>query len=135
MLIDKEIWDGLNKISLQEQLLLEMAKIGNIKDLVLYVRTNDPGNCPHFHIVDEATLGQQFHCCVRIDCAQYFKHTGKEDVLNSKRRRELIEFLQTSSEDEPEKTNWKVVLVEWNRNNSTKKVSLDLQMPNYKELK
>lgn len=125
----------MNEISLQEQLLLEMAKIGNINDLVLYVRTNDPGNYPHFHMVDEATLGQQFYCCVRIDCAQYFKHTGKEGGLNSKRRKELVEFLQSPSEDEPEKTNWKVVLVEWNRNNSTKKVPLDLQMPNYKELK
>ncbi len=135
MLIDKDLWEELDKISLQEQLLLEMAKIGNIRDLVLYVRTNDPGNYPHFHIVDEATLGRQFHCCVRIDCAQYFKPTGKEDTLNSKRRKELIEFLQSPSEDEPEKMNWKIVLVEWNRNNSTKKVSLDLQMPNYKELK
>lgn len=80
-----------------------MAKIGNIRDLVLYVRTNAPGNYPHFHIVDEATLGRLFHCCVRIDRAQYFKHTGKEDTLNSKRRRELIEFLQSPSEDEPEK--------------------------------
>ena len=63
---------------------------------------------PRFHVVDEATLGQQFHCYVRIDCAQYFKHTGKEDVLNSKRRGESIEFLQTSSEDEPEKLTGKL---------------------------
>ena len=88
-----------------------------------------------FIIVDENTLGQQFHCCVRIDCAQYFKHTGKEDTLKSKQRKELIKFLRSPSEDEPEKLNWKVVLVEWNRNNSTKKVPLDLEMPNYLELK
>lgn len=127
----REYLSNLKSIELQEQLLTEMARIGTLGELVIYVRTNDPGNYPHFHIVDENTLGQQFHCCVRIDCAQYFKHTGKENSLKSKRRRELIKFLQLPSEDEPEKSNWKVVLVEWNRNNSTKKVPLDLEMPNY----
>lgn len=131
----REYLSNLKSIELQEQLLTEMARIGTLGELVIYVRTNDSGNYPHLHIVDENTLGQQFHCCVRIDCAQYFKHTGKEDTLKSKQRKELIKFLRSPSEDEPEKLNWKVVLVEWNRNNSTKKVPLDLEMPNYLELK
>lgn len=129
-----EYLKDLNELTLQEQLLTEVARIGVIKGLVIYVRTNDPENYPHFHIVDENPLGQNFHCCVRIDCAKYFSHTGKEDELNSKLKKLLCEFLSSPSEDEPEKTNWKVVLVEWNRNNSTKKVSLDLEMPNYETL-
>ena len=131
----REYLSNLKSIELQEQLLTEMARIGTLGELVIYVRTNSPGNYPHFHIVDENTLGQQFHCYVRIDCAQYFKHTGKENTLKSKQRRELIKFLQSPSEDEPEKSNWKVVLVEWNRNNSTKKVTLDLETPNYLDLR
>ena len=134
-MFDRAVWDELNKQALHEQMLTEMARIGSLGELSMYVRTNDPGNYPHFHIIDENTMGQQFHCCVRIDCAQYFKHTGKEDVLNSSKRKELVEFLTSASEDEPEKTNWQVVLVEWNRNNSNKKVPLDLTMPNYKDLK
>lgn len=131
----REYLSNLKSIELQEQLLTEMARIGTLGELVIYVRTNSPGNYPHFHIVDENTLGQQFHCCVRIDCAQYSKHAGKENTLKSKQRRELIKFLQSPSEDEPEKSNWKVVLVEWNRNNSTKKVTLDLEIPNYLDLR
>ena len=49
-------------------------------------------------------------------------------------KKELIKFLNSSSEDESQKTNWQVVLVEWNRNNSKRKIPIDLQMPNYKEL-
>lgn len=132
--MEDNIWNRLDEEYLKEQLLNEMARIGSMGDLLIYIRTNDPGNYPHFHIIDENALGRKFHCCVRIDCAKYFIHTGKEDTLNSSRRKELIKFLTSPSEDEPQKTNWQVVLVEWNRNNSKRKISMDLPMPNYKEL-
>ena len=49
-----------------DDMLLEMAQIGNInKTLVIYVRSNDPGNIPHFHIVDKTTLGDKFHTCIK----------------------------------------------------------------------
>ena len=67
-----------------ERMLTEMAAIGNINSkLCIYVRMNDPGKIPHFHIVDQSTLGLVFHTCVKIKVAEYFHHTGKEDVLNS----------------------------------------------------
>ena len=45
-------------ISDDSNLLLEMARVGDMDNkLAIYIRSNDPGNIPHFHIVDQATLG------------------------------------------------------------------------------
>ena len=39
--------------------------------------------------------------------------------------------MRSQSEDEPEKSNWQVLVIEWNRNNATRKVEKDIQMPDY----
>ena len=117
-----------------EDILNEMAQIGKFDSYVVFVRTNDPGNIPHFHVWDANTHGGHFHTCVRLDEHEYFHHTGKEDVFNSKDRKDLYNFLNAPSEDEPEKTNWQVLVIEWNRNNSDRKVSKDLEIPDYRLL-
>ena len=119
---------------IDDKMLLEMAQIGNInKILVIYVRSNDPGNIPHFHIVDKSTLGNKFHTCIKIETSEYFHHTGKEDVLNSKQRKQLVDFLNNSNELGV--SNWKYLLLSWNTNNSTKKVNINIQMPDYTNIK
>ena len=60
---------------------------------------------------------------------------GKEGVLNSKERKELIKFFQSSDPDEVFGTNWDVLLYEWNKNNNRKRISRDTEMPNYLLLK
>ena len=65
-------------------MLLEMARVGDMDSkLAIYIRSNDPGNIPHFHIVDQVTMGDKFHTCIKIETAEYFHHTGKEDILNA----------------------------------------------------
>ena len=114
-------------------LLLEMAKVGEMDDrLVIYIRSNDPGNIPHFHIVDKTTLGDKFHTCVKIDKPEYFHHTGKEDTLNSRQKKNLVEFFKKS--DKWGDNYWKIVLQEWNRNNSHIEADPKLQTPNYLEI-
>ena len=117
-----------------DDMLLEMAQIGNInKTLVIYVLSNDPGNIPHFHIVDKTTLGNKFHTCIKIETSEYFHHTGNEDVLNSKERKQLLDFLNYSNELGV--SNWRYLLLSWNTNNSTKKVNMNIQMPDYTNIK
>lgn len=110
--------------------LFEMARIGFIGDLEIYIRTDDPGHIPHFHIWDKETKGDKFHSCVRIDKAAYFFHEGKRDILNSRQRKELVRFLES-----PYKryniTNWQYLVGEWNNNNSTIEIPDDYPMPNY----
>lgn len=119
----------------EKQALIEMAKVGEIKDLSIIIYTNDNGNIPHFHIVDTATWGNKFHSCVYIEEPKYFYHTGKEDKLNSKMRKELIKFLQAPDFEGIFNTNWDALLYEWNKNNNRKRIPKDIIMPNYLELK
>ena len=125
-IIDKYLLDRYDILS-------EMAQIGYVGSYQIYIHTNDPGNTPHFHIWDLSTRGEKFHTCIRIDCAEYFHHTGKEDKLNSKLRKSLVNFLQSKDEFD-DCTIWVTLLKEWNRNNSDVRIPLDTKMPNYLEL-
>ena len=121
-------------IDQEERYLMEMANIGSIDNkLVAIIRMNDPGNIPHFHIVDKATLGRDFHTCIKIEAPEYFHHEGKEDILNSKQRKNLNDFLK--NKNELGVTNWKYLVTTWNINNSSKNVDKDITQPDYTKLK
>lgn len=114
-------------------ILNEMAQIGYIGPYQIYVHTNDPGHIPHFHIWDLSTRGQNFHTCIRIDCPEYFHHTGKEDVLNSKQRKELVNFLNSSYRNRKQ-TVWQHLIDVWNDNNSDVEIDENTPMPDYVKL-
>lgn len=118
---------------INEELLLEMAQIGVLDNkYVIVVWTNDPGNIPHFHIMDKVTRGSNFHTCIKIESAEYFHHTGKEAKLNAKQKKELMKFLNDT--DKWGENNWIVLLKEWDRNNSHTSININTPMPNYNEL-
>jgi hypothetical protein len=127
-----EAFKLLNKITEQE--LNEMAQIGEFDTYAVWVRTNDPGNIPHFHVWDINTHGDKFHTCVRLDKPEYFHHNGKEDSFNSKEKKELMQFLSSIDIDEEDRTYWQTLVIEWNRNNSSRKVDKNLSMPDYRLL-
>ena len=120
---------------INEQWLAEMAKVGTIDDeydVVIWPKDN--GDVPHFHIWDSNTRGSIFHTCVKIERAEYFHHTGKEGVLNSKMKKELVRFLKSFSK-RWNMTMWEVILKLWNDNESKHNVEEDLPMPDYMQLK
>lgn len=119
-----------------EKLLLEMAQVGPLDNkLIIYIRSNDAGNIPHFHIVDKQTLGKDFHTCVEIKTNKYFHHTGKEDILNSKQRKNLNDFFkQKHKSAKLNLTNWEYCLILWNDNNSNMNIPEDLEQPDYTEI-
>lgn len=105
-------------------------------DYKIIVWTDDPGQIPHFHVVDANTRGRKFDSCVRLDCAAYFKHGSHDDKLNSGDRKAVVKFLNLISPKDPcRRTNWQRVVFEWNRNNSTNSIPEDQVMPNYLTLK
>lgn len=98
----------------------EMARVGFLDKKEIYIRTNDPGNIPHFHIWDISTMGDEFHTCIKIESPEYFHHEGKEDVLSSKEKKELIRFLSSERKNSRFKmTNWQYLVDLWNDNNPT----------------
>lgn len=116
--------------------LLEMARVGTMNSLEIIVWTNDPGNIPHIHIRDSNTHGNKFNCCVRLDKAEYFTHTGKENKLNSKQIKALIDFFNKETSTAGFKlTNWVKTLLYWNDNNSNIELDLSAEMPDYMLLK
>lgn len=108
--------------------LEEMARVGYANDLEILVWTNDGGNIPHFHIRSK----DGFQTCIRLDKADYFHHTGKEGRLNSKQLKALVDFL--NQRQRKGLTNWELILLMWNLNNSNVVVDEDQEMPNYIEL-
>lgn len=110
----------------------EMARIGYTDDgFEVYVNTDDGGNIPHFHYRVKGSWDN--HTCIKLDKPEYFHHDGKESLLNSKQRKNLIQFLNRF-DDEEGKTNWQILVIEWNRNNSNKKVDRNIPMPDYTKL-
>ena len=113
-----------------EKKMMEMASIGDIdSELTIIIRMNDTENIPHFHIVDKVTLGNNFHTCIKIKTPEYFHHTGKEDVLNSKQRKLLVTYL--SSKIKKGLSAWEYLVMTWNLNNSIVNIDANIPMPDY----
>ena len=129
----KTLQEAINfSLEKDNNMLLEMAQIGTFGKYTIIVWTNDPGNTPHFHVVDSATRGNSFNTCIKIESPEYFHHEGKEDTLNTKERKELLKFL--NSKDKWGEQNWVVLLKEWERNNSKTSIDINLPIPDYTKL-
>lgn len=115
-----------------------MAAVGVVGDnYEIYINTNDGGNIAHFHYRKKHNW-KEFHTCIKIESAGYFHHTGKEDVLNSKQRKELAEFLAAPVALAKYKNrfdnNWELICFLWDLNNSDKMIDDNVTMPDYREL-
>ena len=116
---------------------LEMARVGITENnLDIFIRTDDPGKIPHFHIVDINKKDNKVNeTCIQITKAEYFLHGGKQMTLNSSQRKELVEFLASKPRNKRFKTNWEYLVSMWNDNNSDVEIDESIEMPDYKELK
>jgi hypothetical protein len=119
--------------------LKEMAKIGTIDTQVgktgsyeIWIYTNDGGDKPHFHIINDQT---GFSSCVEICNAAYFKHEGKEDELNHRLKKSLVYFLKSKSKKR-NFTNWEYLCLSWDTNNSNRELPEEIydNMPDYMTL-
>lgn len=128
-----DLKDHINFSLHNDSVINEMSQVGTFSKYTIIVWTNDPGNIPHFHIVDSSTRGEKFHTCLKIETPEYFHHSGKEDVLNNKERKELLKFL--NSKDKWGEQNWIVLLKEWERNNSNSSIDINQVIPDYLKLK
>ncbi len=91
---------------------------------------------PHFHYrKKEKGKKMSFHTCIRLDKAEYYHHTGNEDVLSDTQKENLMKFLQKLGRNIRYQNNWEYMLFSWNHENNYKMVvDEDLEMPNYTKL-
>ena len=82
----------------------------NIGECNIEVYSNE-GPIPHFHI---SNLNKTFNCCIRIYENKYFSHGGKyRDILNSRQRKQLNDYLKQISKDDKNKTVWEYIVKVW----------------------
>lgn len=123
---------------LRHQNIEGMARVGFTSDSYeVYVNTDDSGKIPHFHYRLKNDWNK-FHTCIKIECPEYFLHTGKESVLNSKQIRSLIRFLKSpvslSQYREKFSSNFELIIFLWNINNSDVIVNPEMRIPDYYQL-
>lgn len=123
---------------LRRQNIEGMARIGFTPDnYEVYVNTDDGGKIPHLHYRLK-TDWNKFHTCIQIEKPEYFHHTGKESVLNSKQIRSLIRFLKSpvalSQYAEKFSSNFELIIFLWNINNSDVIVDPETKIPDYYQL-
>ena len=125
--------------------LFEMARIGYIPyvqgakdgEYEIYVNSDDEGKIPHFHIRNTNDWSK-FHTCIEFRRPKYFHHGNKQDVLNTKMKKELMRFFRAKTNIGRVRvidlTNWDLACIDWNKNNSDVMLPDDMKMPNYKLL-
>lgn len=123
---------------LRRQNIEGMARIGFTPDnYEVYVNTDDGRKIPHFHYRLK-TDWNKFHTCIQIEKPEYFHHTEKESVLNSKQIRSLIRFLKSpvalSQYAEKFSSNFELIIFLWNINNSDVIVDPETKIPDYYQL-
>ena len=103
----------------------EMARVGimdNIFDIIVY--TDDKGYIPHVHIIDTATRGEDFDCCVQLERNQYFTHGRHQDEFNSKQCKLFNEFMLQPCRSPKYRNNYEFAVEMWNVNNSESYVQI-----------
>ena len=119
-----------------------MARVGWVlphetNGIEIYIHTNDGGNVPHFHVRKYGKHNKfEWEVCVAFQDAKYFKHGKyKDEFPNTKIAKDLDKTLRMVDPDSRHgSTYWEIAIEEWNRNNSDRKIPLDLVQPDYRHI-
>ena len=117
-----------HKNSLTSQ-LLEMAEVGRF-DIYKISIYGGEWPIPHFHFyIDDPNEGG----CIRLDKPEYFIHGNHTEKLNSKGRKNLIEWIKSphKSFGKYGLTNWQIICIYWDDNNPNYLFNKDAEMPDY----
>ena len=132
----------IGRIRIIESDIDGMARVGWVpkgttKTVEVYVRTNDPGNTPHFHVRKYGKNNNfEWETCIKYEEADYFLHGKYTDKLPDKKiAKDLDKMLRLFDPDWINQTTyWQVAISEWNKNNSDRLLPLDLEQPDYTQL-
>ena len=129
--------------------LSDVAKIGQVDDMVIWVWENDPCcNVPCVHIVDEKTGGNKLNVCVKLEEASYLKSPYLKFYPEWDLTGELTEAQQNSFDNfmrQPHKTgifatHYEYAVLLWDDNNQgemelKRNDQGEIIIPNYKKIK
>ena len=113
--------------------LLEMARVGKFDCYTVNLYGGE-GRYPHFHFINKE---KKIEGCIRLDIPDYFKHDGKDGMLNSNERKNLIKWLNSNHPEYLklgiELSVYKYMCILWNDNNPDY-IYNNLEIPDYKKL-
>jgi hypothetical protein len=136
LMTEEQLHGIIRGVVSDDSMLLEYARVGFLKNLEVYVMTDDPGYIPHFHIRDAATKGKEFDTCIEICSNKYFCHGRHTSRLNAQGRKALAEFMEGKCSNDKYENNYELTVDMWNLNNSS--VTIEYQkgqeIPNYREI-
>ena len=133
-----KIIEDLDELN-DKMFIVEMAEICHIGDLIMYIRSNDDGNTPHFHVYRKGDR-KNTEVCIMFEEPKYFAHgIYKLHRIDSKTVKELDSKLRTvnpKSFGNPrgEMTYWEQAVSQWNMSTSKKSIPWDLEQPDYTKL-
>ncbi len=106
-------------------ILEEQATMGTIGILKIAVYDNE-GPIPHIHVYNNSV---NFHTCIRLDKAEYFKHGSRKDTLTRRDKKELIKWF---NELHPkfDCNNWDFCVAQWDRSTQYP-MDENIVMPDY----
>jgi len=108
---------------------MEIARIGLCGNNEVYVETDDTNTTPHFHVRGDTET------CIQLRENKYFHHGRYTEVLNTKDRKTLAEFMESTNPN-LNMTNYKATCILWNMNNSTNNITQEEMetIPNYRTI-
>lgn len=137
ILTEEQLKDIILGVVGKEPILEYYARVGFFgkrNELEVYIRTDDAGFIPHFHIRDTATQGDDFDACVELATNKYFTHGSHSDMLNSRQRKALAEFMEGQCANPKWENNYEFAIDMWNANNSSMNIEYNGIIPNYREI-
>lgn len=118
----------------------EMARVGwvpaqDVGGIEVYIRTDDSGNVPHFHIRKYGKDNvYDWETCIKFKSCEYFLHGDYKDKISSSLAKKLNYMLKQNNPKDPGRTYWQTAIIAWNNNNSKENLSIDLNQPDYSKI-
>jgi hypothetical protein len=114
----------MNLKEIIEKVFTEEREAKGLSKFKVQLGENEGDNIPHFHLDNGEIGNKKKKTAIRIDMPYYFLHGDKTYILNSKERKNLIDWLNAKpiykkgNENEKgklPKTNWENLKNMWNR--------------------
>lgn len=96
--------------------MARVAEFGDHYDILVYM--DDMGKIPHVHVVDKATRGMDFDCCVQLLRPQYFQHGHHIDTMPTRMCKEFNNIMHQPHRNPRFQNVYEYAADLWNNNNS-----------------
>ena len=92
---------------------------------IISVYDNEGDFIPHFHIYNDKVGKKRVDSCLYIFLNRYFIHGSHDTTVNNNVLDHLNNWLKDKNKIDPTKTNWQMIIFQWNRINPPDTKSLD----------